>query len=238
MPTSDRKARIKELLDHIDLYDRRDEIVKGWSRGMKQKLAAARAMMHRPQLIFLDEPTAGLDPVASVAFRDDLLNLVEKNGVTVFLTTHNLTEAEKLCHRVGVIREGQLLSVGTPDELRHKQGSAQVEVIGAGFTETVVHQLQQHPQVRGVTVKGNHLTVQLNGDSDSAFLVPLLVTQQVQIDEVRKGKARVRENIGRMMENINLPLLGASLLVVILITDVILVLIAQQRFKRAKLILN
>ncbi len=203
MPTADRKARIKELLDHIDLYDRRDEIVKGWSRGMKQKLAAARAMMHRPQLIFLDEPTAGLDPVASVAFRDDLMNLVEKNGVTVFLTTHNLAEAEKLCHRVGVVREGQLLSVGTPDELRHKQGSSQVEVIGSGFTETVIQQLRQHAHVRDVTVKGNHLTVLLNGDSDSAFLVPLLVSQQVQIDEVRKGKASLEDVFMTMMEEEN-----------------------------------
>jgi ABC-2 type transport system ATP-binding protein len=203
MPAEDRKARIKELLAHINLYDRRDEIVKGWSRGMKQKLAAARAMMHRPQLIFLDEPTAGLDPVASVAFRDDLLNLVEKNGVTVFLTTHNLTEAEKLCHRVGVIREGQLLSVGSPDELRHKQGSSQIEVIGSGFTETVLQQLQQHPQVRGVSVKGNHLTIQLNGDSDSAFLVPFLVTQDVQIDEVRKGKASLEDVFMTLMEEEN-----------------------------------
>ena len=170
---------------------------------MKQKLAAARAMMHRPQLIFLDEPTAGLDPVASVAFRDDLLNLVEKNGVTVFLTTHNLAEAEKLCHRVGVIREGQLLSVGSPDELRHKQGSSQVEVIGSGFTENVLQQLQQHPQVRGVTVKGNHLTIQLNGDSDSAFLVPFLVTQDVQIDEVRKGKASLEDVFMTLMEEEN-----------------------------------
>lgn len=203
MPAADRKARIKELLEHIHLYDRRDEIVKGWSRGMKQKLAAARAMMHRPQLIFLDEPTAGLDPVASVAFRDDLLNLVEKNGVTVFLTTHNLAEAEKLCHRVGVIREGQLLSVGSPDELRHKQGNSQVEVIGSGFTETALQQLQLHPQVRGVTVKGNHLTVQLNGDSDSAFLVPFLVTQDVQIDEVRKGKASLEDVFMTLMEEEN-----------------------------------
>src|SRR6478752_3016179 len=108
MPPGERQTRIKELLTHLSLYDRRKERVSTWSRGMKQKLAIARVLLHRPDLIFLDEPTAGLDPVAAAALRDDLEALVQREGTTVFLNTHNLPEAERLCQQVGVIREGRL----------------------------------------------------------------------------------------------------------------------------------
>ncbi len=121
MPLPERKARIKELLTHLDLWDRRKEKVGKWSRGMKQKLAVARALFHRPPLIFLDEPTAGFDPLAAAALHADLTSLVTHEGVTVFLNTHNLAEAEKLCAQVGVIREGKLLTIGNPDTLRVKQ---------------------------------------------------------------------------------------------------------------------
>src|SRR6185437_2046681 len=109
---------IKELLTHLDLYDLRTERVGAWSRGMKQKLAVARVLLHRPDLIFLDEPTAGLDPVAAASLRDDLEALVQREGTTVFLNSHNLPEAERLCQQVGVIRDGKLIACGSPDLLR------------------------------------------------------------------------------------------------------------------------
>jgi ABC-2 type transport system ATP-binding protein len=113
MSAADRTARIQELLTHFGLWERRTETVGSWSRGMKQKLAVARALLHRPSLVFLDEPTASLDPVASAALRDDLARLVAREGITVFLTTHNLAEAERL-HR-GRGQGGRLLAVGRPD---------------------------------------------------------------------------------------------------------------------------
>jgi len=115
LPAADRKARIKELLTHLDLWERRKELVGKWSRGMKQKLAVARTLIHRPPLIFLDEPTAGFDPQAAAALHNDLASLVEREGVTVFLNTHNMLEAENLCARVRVIRHGILLTDGGPD---------------------------------------------------------------------------------------------------------------------------
>ena len=96
MPAPARQARIKELLTHLDLWERRRDQVSTWSRGMKQKLAVARALFHHPPLVFLDEPTAGFDPIAAAALREDLASLVAREGVTVFLNTHNLSEAEKL----------------------------------------------------------------------------------------------------------------------------------------------
>ena len=85
---------------------------------MKKKLAVVRAMLHRPALLFLDEPSAGLDPVAAAGLREELASVVRREGVTVFLTTHNLSEAERLCSKVAVIRNGKLLAQGRPDELR------------------------------------------------------------------------------------------------------------------------
>src|SRR5258708_10360382 len=118
MPAPARRARIKELLTHLDLWERRQGQVSTWSRGMKQKLAVARALFHHPPLVFLDEPTAGFDPVAAAALRDDLASLVAREGVTVFLNTHNLTEAEKLCALLAVFRQGNPAPVVAPTDLR------------------------------------------------------------------------------------------------------------------------
>ncbi len=113
MSAAERRDRIKELLERAGLWERRKERVGTWSRGMKQKLAVCRAILHRPSLLFLDEPTAGLDPIASAALRDEIAGLVSSEGLTVFLTTHNLTEAEKLCSMIGVInRDCSLLICG------------------------------------------------------------------------------------------------------------------------------
>src|SRR5215469_6230716 len=138
MPAPERRARIKELLTHLDLWDRRQDQVGKWSRGMKQKLAVARALFHHPPLIFLYQPTAGFDPVAAATLRDDLDGLVKREGVTVFLNTHNLAEAEKFCAQVGVIRKGKLLKVGNPDELRFKQGGRQADIVGRSFTDDML----------------------------------------------------------------------------------------------------
>src|SRR6185503_5792502 len=97
---------------------------------MKQKIAIARALLHRPPLVFLDEPTAGLDPIAAAALHADLTSLVANEGVTVFLNTHNLAEAEKLCALVGVIRNGKLVAIGSPDELRFRNSVHRVEIMG------------------------------------------------------------------------------------------------------------
>jgi ABC-2 type transport system ATP-binding protein len=127
MAGPDVEHRIKELLTHMGLWDRRKEAVVKWSRGMKQKLAIARAVLHRPGLVFLDEPTAGLDPVAANGLRKDLAALVSQQGATIFLTTHNMAEAEKLCSLVAVIRQGRLLAVGNPAELRARAGQGSLE---------------------------------------------------------------------------------------------------------------
>jgi ABC-2 type transport system ATP-binding protein len=203
MPATERRARIKELLIHLDLWDRRKDQVGKWSRGMKQKLAVARALLHHPPLIFLDEPTAGFDPVAAATLRDDLAKLVAREGVTVFLTTHNLTEAEKLCTQVGVIRQGKLLTVGNPDELRLRTGGPQAEIVGHGFNDQMLAMLRERPEVANVSLHNSHLTIELRGESKIGPLVSLIVRSGGEVEEIRRGKASLEDVFLTLMEEEN-----------------------------------
>ncbi len=200
MSPSTRTERVKELLMHLGLWERRTEQVGTWSRGMKQKLAVARTMLHRPDLIFLDEPTAGLDPVASAALRQDLSTLADREGVTVFLTTHNLPEAEAVCDRVGVIRQGRLLAVDTPAGLRSQTGGRQIEVTGSGFSADVLAELRLRPEVGSADTKNGDLLISLQGDQPVAPLVRLLIESGCDIEEVRKGAASLEAAFLALME--------------------------------------
>lgn len=193
LPSKERKARIKDLLTSLDLWERRNEPVTNWSRGMKQKLAMARALLHKPALLFLDEPTAGLDPAAAARLRNDLAELVEREGVTVFLNTHNLAEAEKLCHQIGIIRQGRLLVNGTPSELRAQAGSPYLVITGKGFAAEAIQQLRTHPEVRAVELHNNQLSVQLGEVTETAPMVSLLVSLGAQVEEVIKTQSSLEE---------------------------------------------
>src|SRR5688572_8559954 len=151
MSAADRRSRIRELLEQFGLWDRRQDHASKFSRGMKQKLAVARAVFHRPPLVFLDEPTAGLDPVASAALREDLASLAAGQGVTIFLTTHNLVEAERLCDLVGVIRKGKLAALGPPSSLRPND-SPVVRVTGTGLDPLVAELAAGVPGVREAAI--------------------------------------------------------------------------------------
>jgi ABC-2 type transport system ATP-binding protein len=192
MSAGDRRARSRELLEQFGLWDRRHEAAGKWSRGMKQKLAVARAVFHRPPLVFLDEPTAGLDPVASAALRDDLAALAAAQGVTVFLTTHNLVEAERLCDLVGVIRRGRLAALGPPSGLRPNDTGV-VRVTGTGIDQTVADAAATVPGVREANVEDGVLVVRLSEGVRPAGLVTWLVRSGVAIDEVRRDRPTLEE---------------------------------------------
>lgn len=200
LPRSERQPRIKSLLSQMDLWERRKERAGDWSRGMKQKLALARALLHRPRLVLLDEPTAGLDVMAAVSVRNDLAVLAASEGTTVFLTTHNMAEAEKLCHQVAVIRAGKLITVGSPDDLRKQASHPQVEVVGTGFHQEVLRQLQKQPCVAAARLQNGHLVIDLHDNADSAPLINLLVNAGARVEEVRRGKASLEEVYVTLME--------------------------------------
>ncbi|CEP66236.1 ABC transporter-like [Moorella glycerini] len=126
MPAKERQERINELLAYVELEERANDLVSKFSGGMKRRLMIARALMHRPRVLFLDEPTVGLDPQTRRKIWD-LIRRMNSEGMTVLLTTHYIEEAEMLCHRVGIMDRGQLIALGTPAELKQKVGEVAVE---------------------------------------------------------------------------------------------------------------
>ncbi len=120
IPDADLTARVDRILALLNLADRADEPVGGFSRGMKQRLAIARALLHDPQVIFLDEPTSGLDPESSRQVDGIIRELASDNGKTIFLCTHNLNEAQHLCSRVAMINKGRILALGSIHELTER----------------------------------------------------------------------------------------------------------------------
>jgi ABC-2 type transport system ATP-binding protein len=200
IPANERRERIKELLNGLGLWDRRMEITGEWSRGMKQKLAIARTLLHRPRLVFMDEPTAGLDPVAAASVREDLATLAEKEGVTVFLTTHNLTEAETLCQELAVIRQGKLLAVGTPAELRSRKQSNRLEISGSGFSDELLTQLRLRPEVATAVSQNGKLIIGLRQPSEASPIISLILTTGASVEEVHKEQASLEEVFLTLME--------------------------------------
>jgi ABC-2 type transport system ATP-binding protein len=200
IPAAARQGRMRELLEPAGLWERRREKAGAWSRGMQQRLALARALLHRPAVLFLDEPTAGLDVMAANAVRDELAELPIREGTTVFLTTHNMAEAERLCALVAVIRSGQLIALGSPAELRAGTGAPHVEFTGNGFDDRMVAALRALPQVAEVVHADGRLDVRLAHPAEPAPLVNLLVTMGAQISEVRRGQPSLEDVFVTLMK--------------------------------------
>jgi ABC-2 type transport system ATP-binding protein len=143
VPPQQAAGRVAELLATFDLSDRAEEKVSGYSKGMKQRLALARALLHQPEILFLDEPTSGLDPVATRQVHRLITRLSREQGRTIFICTHNLAEAQQLCDRVGVMENGRLLTIGAPTELtRQMQKALRLELeVAENDREAVLEQI-------------------------------------------------------------------------------------------------
>src|SRR5947208_4178761 len=153
VPARDQKRRIAELLDLVGLAGREKERAEGYSRGMKQRLHVARGLLHDPPVVFLDEPTIGLDPVGARELRSTIAALVAA-GKTILMTTHYMFEADSLCDRIAVISRGEIVAEGTPLDL--KRGVAQgtvVEVEVFGVAEDAVERLRGVGGVVAVSVE-------------------------------------------------------------------------------------
>jgi ABC-2 type transport system ATP-binding protein len=153
VPTADREARIREVLERVGLTDAADRRTEEYSRGMKQKLHIARGILHRPEILFLDEPTIGLDPKSARETRKLIRSLVS-DGVTIFLTTHYMFEAEELCPRLAVLSKGRIVAKDTVDNLRTLVGGDRtIEVEAYGFDDREVEALRALPGVSKVVTE-------------------------------------------------------------------------------------
>jgi ABC-2 type transport system ATP-binding protein len=150
VPVAERETRIREVLERVDLTGAADRRVEEYSRGMKQKLHLARGILHRPEILFLDEPTIGLDPKSARETRKLIRSLVG-DGVTIFLTTHYMFEAEELCPKLAILSKGRIVARDTVDGLRTLVGGDRtLEVEDYGFEDDAVARLRALPGVSKV----------------------------------------------------------------------------------------
>ena len=124
----ERKRRIRELLESVGLSDRINDKVGRFSKGMRRKLALARAIVHEPEVLFLDEPSSGLDPEAQIMVRDLILQLSEEMGVTIFLNSHDLDEVQRICTKIAILQSGEIKAHDTVKNLREKMDKPRVEI--------------------------------------------------------------------------------------------------------------
>ena len=172
MPGRDIPPRASEMLELVDLAGRSDHRVEGFSRGMKQRLHLAKALMHDPPVLFLDEPTIGLDPAAAVMLRQIVSDLVPEH--TVLLTTHYLHEADELCDRIGIIDQGKIIVEDTPEQIKKRVGGEQRHLLSVAgdVNGEVTAALQALPSI-------NHATSAPNGDN--LTMITLLAPEDVAV---------------------------------------------------------
>jgi len=149
----ERRARIDSLLELVELKGRERERVETYSRGMKQRLHIARGLLHDPEILFLDEPTIGLDPIGARELRETIAGLHDA-GKTILLTTHYMYEADSLCQRIAVIANGSFVATGSPSDLKALVGdNTIVEIETFGIADEAIERLRRIPGVRGVGVE-------------------------------------------------------------------------------------
>ena len=176
--------RIVELSDLVDIGTAMDRMIATYSGGMKRRLDLAAALIHKPQVLFLDEPTNGLDPVSRSRIWDEVRDINSGLGVTIFLTTQYLEEADALAHRVGIIDRGRLAAQGVPADLKRALGSDLIVIKVDGEVTAAVQALESIPQVSRVDVHGQEVTVSV---SNGAALISVVA---LALDH---GGARVQE---------------------------------------------
>lgn len=181
-----RRDRVHTLLAQFDLADRATDKVSGFSKGMKQRLALARALVHDPRILFLDEPTAGLDPVATAQVHELIRHLSQDEQRTVFICTHNLNEAQRLCHRVGVMEQGRLIAIGQTDELAQRAGiqiQLEIEVEAAQLVQAAQLLRNHYPDLE-IAQQEQHLSIRKAERAIIPELIHVLVNNEMSVFRV------------------------------------------------------
>jgi ABC-2 type transport system ATP-binding protein len=197
-PSIESQSQVEKYLKLMGLWERRDGKVGTFSKGMKQRLALARALVHEPRVLFLDEPTAGLDPEVAGEVRQ-LIDSLHEEGRTVFLSTHNLNEAEMLCGRVAVIHT-RLLALDSPEQLRRRFFRRQIIVQLEASDAKVMEVVKKLPFVQEVRSEGNQLILELtDSDRNRPELVKAIVEAGGRVTGVSEKQYPLEEVYLRLM---------------------------------------
>jgi ABC-2 type transport system ATP-binding protein len=181
-PEGRRRENIERFLKMLGIWEKKDARAGSLSKGMKQKLALARALVHEPKILFMDEPTANLDPESAKTVRDFILEL-KKQGRTIFLNTHNLDEAQRLCDRIGILRT-KLLSIGNPEQLRESLTGPKTEIRLAQINEALVSELRKRIPNK-IEVADNKLIIDVTDpDKENPAIITAVASAGGQVREV------------------------------------------------------
>ncbi len=184
--------QIERYLKMLELWDKKDEPVGSFSKGMRQKCAIARSLLHDPKVLFLDEPTSGLDPEASRIVRDFILEL-KKEGHTIFLCTHNLDEADRLCDRIGIFN-GRLLQVDAPSHLKGQLYGHQIVVKLRNASQSMVDAIKSLAFAKNVELQDGTIRLSVNSpEQDNPELVRTLVRAGADVQSVTESSRSLEE---------------------------------------------
>jgi len=201
IPKAEREERAKELLQLFGLYDRRDDMVDGFSKGMKRRVCIAMALMNKSSILFLDEPTTGLD-VQSVLTIRDLIRKQNREGLTIFLTTHNMEEANQMCDRVAIINKGNLIAIDTPERLKRTIKELQsVEVSFQNVKRDLTNDLENFSDVTHVAKHGDKYRIYTD---DPSTILPALW----EYAETKGLKIITVNTLGPSLEDVFVELTG------------------------------
>ncbi|MBJ28343.1 MAG: daunorubicin ABC transporter ATP-binding protein [Chloroflexi bacterium] len=179
------KKRIDELLELVDIGSSVDRLIETYSGGMKRRLDLAAALIHNPAILFLDEPTTGLDPISRSKVWEEIRRINHELGMTIFLTTQYLDEADQLAHRVGIINHGKIVAEDKPDILKKSVGSDVILVTLKDRIDTAVELFSKLPLVKSVESHGDNLTVSVNNGAQSIGPIAIALNEsRIPIHEI------------------------------------------------------
>ena len=185
IPRRERLEKVEYLLDIVGLLEHGNELVASYSGGMRRRLEIARGLIHKPRILFLDEPTIGLDPQSRLVVWDLIRRFTKEDNITLFLTTHYMEEAETICNRIAIIDSGKIVALDSPDRLKQEiPGSDVIELRLSGMTNGITDSLLAIPGVREVALNG--LIAKINLDN-GAHLLPAI------IDELRRHDIAIED---------------------------------------------
>jgi ABC-2 type transport system ATP-binding protein len=199
MSRQDRQARSRELLELVGLWERRDELIVDWGRGLRQRLAIARSLMHRPALLLLDDPDVELNSGSADGNPDFLRNLVSQTGLTILLATNIFSISESMCQCLTVLNRGRVIAQGRTEHVSCLGAVPTIVIDGHGFSDAVCELLLRRPEVAALRHVDNGVAVQLVGRVDTAPLISLLIESGVSVAEVRKVEPTLQSAVESLL---------------------------------------
>jgi ABC-2 type transport system ATP-binding protein len=192
IPAETRKQRIGELLNLVELTDRKDDIVKTFSGGMRRRLEIARGLLHHPKVLFLDEPTLGLDPQTRNHLWQYIATLAKEKGITIILTTHYMEEADRLCNRIAIIDHGKIIALDTPSNLKDGIGG-DVVTLQSPDPAAIVAALKE-PWINRMDIHDDKVVISLrNAEQHLSGIVTILVGRKIPISSISIHKPTLED---------------------------------------------